>query len=104
MRQTTSYIFTLFLLLALSSTGVFAQTGNRQEAARKIESLREEIKLLETELLAPSRADQEKFAEFLAQPDTGLVRLLPREKWDYKLSIRGGGAYYYFATVIQFSE
>lgn len=97
MTHATSCIFTPFLLLALSSGGTFAQTGSRQEAARKIESLREEIKFLEAELLAPPRADQEKFAEFLAQPDTGLIRLLPREKWDGKLSIRGGGAYYYFA-------
>jgi hypothetical protein len=97
MKHTTGYIFTLFLLLAVLPGNAPAQTAGRRETARKIESLREEIKLLEAELLAPPRADREKFAEFLAQPDTGLIRLLPREKWDYKLSIRGGGAYYYFA-------
>ncbi|HEX9919366.1 MAG TPA: hypothetical protein VGA87_09375 [Pyrinomonadaceae bacterium] len=97
MRQATACIFTLFLLLALSPEDAPAQAGGRRETARKIESLREEIKSLEAELLAPARADREKFAEFLAQPDTGLIRLLPREKWDYKLSIRGGGAFYHFA-------
>jgi hypothetical protein len=90
------YIFTLFLLLALSPGDTPAQTGNRLQTARKIESLREEIKFLEAELLAPARADREKFADFLAQRDTGLIRLLPGEKWDDKLSIRGGGAYYHF--------
>lgn len=98
MRHVTGYVFTLFLLLVFSPGDALAQTGSsRRETARKIESLREEIKLLEAELLAPTRADREKFAEFLAQRDTGLIRLLPREKWDYKLSIRGGGAYYHFA-------
>lgn len=98
MRHADGYVFTLFLLLVLSAGDALAQKGgSRRETARKIESLREEIKLLEAELLAPARADREKFAEFLAQPDTGLIRLLPREKWDYKLSIRGGGAYYHFA-------
>ena len=97
MRHATSYILTLFLFLTLSPVNASAQTESRREAARKIESLREEIKSLEAELLAPPPADRERFAEFLAQPETGLVRLLPREKWDYKLSIRGGGAYYYFA-------
>lgn len=97
MRHAAGYVFTLFLLLALSPNDALAQTKSRGETARKIESLREEIKLLEAELLAPARADREKFAEFLAERDTGLIRLLPREKWDYKLSIRGGGAYYYFA-------
>lgn len=95
MRYLTICIFTL-LLPAFSPDGAFAQTRTRKERAQKIESLREEIKTLEAELLAPSRADQSRFAEFLAQPDTGLIRLLPREKWDYKLSLRGGGAYYYF--------
>ncbi|HEX8635674.1 MAG TPA: hypothetical protein VF703_16115 [Pyrinomonadaceae bacterium] len=98
MRHATGYVYSLFLLLALLSHGdTLAQTVSRHETARKIESLRKEMKLLETELLAPPRADREQFAEFLAQPDTGLIRLLPREKWDDKLSIRGGGAYYHFA-------
>jgi hypothetical protein len=96
MIRAASYILTLFLLPALSPGDAPAQTASRREAARKIESLREEIKLLEAELLSPAREDRERFAEFLAQRDTGLIRLLPREKWEHKLSIRGGGAYYHF--------
>jgi hypothetical protein len=38
-------------------------------------------------------------ADFLAQPGTGLVRLLPREEWERKLSTRGGGAFYSFARL-----
>ena len=48
-------------------------------------------------LLSPSKEDYAKYADFLKQPDTGLIRLLPRETYDGKLKIRGGGAYYSFA-------
>lgn len=56
MRHVNGYVFTLFLLLVLSAGDTLAQQGSsRRETARKIESLREEIKLLEAELLAPAR-------------------------------------------------
>lgn len=73
-----------------------AQNTDRARAAAEIESLRAQITAREAVLLAPSDEDRKAHAEFLARPDTGLVRLLPREKWDNKLSIRGGGAYYSF--------
>src|ERR1044072_386582 len=82
------------LLLAPS---VLAQADARAQAAAEIESLRAQIKAKETLLLSPSKEDRKEHALFLAQPDTGLVRLLPREKWDGKLSMRGGGAYYSFS-------
>ena len=53
-------------------------------------------------ILAPSAEDRAAYAEFLQQPDTGLIRLLPREKYDAGadkdtgLALRGGGAYYSF--------
>jgi len=53
----------------------------------------------EKEFLAPASDDQEAFAQFLRQPDTGLIRLLAREKYDGKLLIRGGGAYYSFVRL-----
>lgn len=82
--------------LQLMCADARAQMNERAQAAAEIESLREQIKAREATLLAPAREDYEAHAEFLAQPDTGLVRLLPREKWDGKLSTRGGGAYYSF--------
>jgi hypothetical protein len=54
----------------------------------------------ERELLAPPQGAVAQHAAFLAQPDTGLVRLLPREKFDGKLAVRGGGAYYSFAHLV----
>ena len=85
-----------FVCVQLWCAGALAQTVDRAKAAEEIESLREQIKAREAALLAPSDEDRKAHAEFLAQADTGLVRLLPREKWDSKLSTRGGGAYYSF--------
>ncbi len=74
----------------------FGQTPDRAQAAAEIESLREQIKAREAILLSTSREDGEAYAEFLAEPGTGLIRLLPRDRWEGKLSTRGGGAYYSF--------
>lgn len=52
-------------------------------------------------LLKPSPQDEASFASFLSQPNTGLVRLLPREKYDQtvQMPLRGGGAYYSFGKL-----
>jgi hypothetical protein len=89
----------LFSLTLLFAPQVCAQVDARAQAAADIESLRAQIKAKEAALLAPSKEDRRTYAEFLSQPDTGLVRLLPREKWDGKLSTRGGGAYYSFTRL-----
>ena len=85
----------LLLTCLLVPAGV-AQAQDRARAAAEIESLREQIKAREAVLLATSDEDRKANAAFLARPDTGLVRLLPREKWEDKLSMRGGGSYYSF--------
>ena len=86
----------LFSLTLLLAPCVLAQADARAQAAAEIEALRAQITSKEAVLLAPSKEDLKAHALFLAQPRTGLVRLLPREKWDGKLSMRGGGAYYSF--------
>lgn len=78
-----------------------AQTENRAQLGREIESLRAQIREREAQFILPAREDSERFAAFLAQPDTGLVRLLPRERYDGVLTLRGGGAYYSFARLTQ---
>ena len=88
-----------FVCLAVLSPDVRAQADERARAAAEIESLREQIRSKEAVLLAPPKEDREAYAEFLARPGTGLIRLLPREKWDHKLSLRGGGAYYSFTRL-----
>ncbi len=89
----------LLLLFILTNLNVFAQT--RADVLKEIESLRTQIKAKEKLLLEPAAEDRTAVAEFLKQPDTGLIRLLPREKYDNsgKTMIRGGGAYYSFANL-----
>ncbi|MFL6212690.1 MAG: hypothetical protein ACJ74J_02230 [Blastocatellia bacterium] len=89
-------VFTITLLFA---TGASAQSTDRAKLAKEIESLRAELQLKEQRFLAPFEEDHAAFAEFLRQPGTGLCRLLPREKFDGKLMMRGGGSYYSFTRL-----
>ncbi|HKG22144.1 MAG TPA: hypothetical protein VKC34_09610 [Blastocatellia bacterium] len=90
----------LFLSIAFAcSSSVLAQTKGRGEIEQKIATLRAKIEVLEKEFLEPSPEDRAAFAEFLKQPDTGLTRVLPREKYQQKMTIAGGGSYYSFRRV-----
>lgn len=77
------------------SSQTFAQ--DRAELKRKIEALRAELKTQEKEYLEPSKEDKAAYATFLSQPDTGLIRLMPKEDFQDEIAIRGGGAYYSFS-------
>lgn len=55
----------------------------------------------EKTLLAPSADDFARYKAFLKSTNTGLIRLLPREKYEGKLRINGSGAYYSFARRVQ---
>lgn len=83
-------------LLCTSSVSALGQVSNRAEVFKQIEVLKGQMAELEKSLLAVSVEDEANYAEFLKQPDTGLIRLLPREKYDGRLDVRGGGAYYSF--------
>jgi hypothetical protein len=95
------------IVLLLSALSVFAQTQSRENILKEIEAKRAELATLEKLFLSPSDEDRAAHAEFLNQPDTGLIRLLPREKFDtatYKenkkaITIRGGGSYYSFVRL-----
>jgi len=106
--MTKIFVATGFVLtLSLSAFSIFAQTQSREDILKNIEAKRAELAALEQRFLSPSEEDQARYAEFLNQPETGLIRLLPREKYDtatYKenkksITIRGGGAYYSFARL-----
>lgn len=65
-----------------------------------------ELRVITKGLLASGESDRLAFAGFLKQPNTGLIRLLPREIYDAEtyhtkspVTIRGGGAYYSFARL-----
>jgi hypothetical protein len=62
-----------------------------------------EPRIVRKGLLAPSAVDVGRQKFLLSQPKTGLMRLLPREGFDYavyrvkkQVFVRGGGAYYSF--------
>lgn len=90
-----------FLVSSLIGLG---QTQSRSEVLKELETKRAELVALEKSFLEPAEEDRSLYSEFLRQPDTGLIRLLPRDKYDseaYKnnnktITMRGGGAYYSF--------
>ena len=98
-------IFAASLLIVIFSIVALAQTESRADVLKALQTKRAELAKLEALFLAPSDEDRAAYAEFLTQPDTGLIRLLPREKFDSTpeklspLTIRGGGAYYSFARL-----
>ena len=89
-------VTTFILTLVLACLSVAAQTQSRDDIIKEIEAKRAEIAALEPQLLAVSDADKEEFAAFLTQPQTGIIRLLPREKYTKLLTLNGGGGYYSF--------
>ncbi|HEU0253634.1 MAG TPA: hypothetical protein VFR12_11430 [Pyrinomonadaceae bacterium] len=102
------YIATWALLtLMFSALSICAQTQSREDLIREISAKRAELSRLEEAFLSPTADDRASYADFLGQPNTGLIRLLPREKYDAdvkkensnKLTLRGGGAYYSFVRL-----
>jgi len=65
--------------------------------------IKREPRVIKKGLLAPTVQDRQEHKRFLALPDTGLLRVLPREVYDWRtyrtpaqIDLRGGGAYYSF--------
>jgi hypothetical protein len=92
--------------LLLASLTVFGQTQSREDLLKQIEAKRAELNALEKDFLSPSEEDRNSYAAFLRTPDTGLIRILPRETYDdnatkdrKRIVTRGGGAYYSFARL-----
>jgi hypothetical protein len=91
------------LLIGIGSLIACGQQPSRADVLKEIEAKRAELAKLEKEFLAPAAEDRSDYAEFLAQPNTGLIRLLPRETFDSYankksgMTTRGGGAYYSFS-------
>ncbi len=103
MRTFTAAVF--IIVMSAMSLCALAQSESREDLVKQIETKRAELAILEKRIL---EEDQTTYAAFLQQPNTGLIRLLPREKYDdqaYKgstkssVTIRGGGAYYSFTAL-----
>src|SRR5258705_12551608 len=98
------FVLLLIALLSLLTTSISsAQTKSRQEILAEISTKRTELSNLEKQFLSPTEQDRSDFAELLSQPNTGLIRLLPREVFGQAnnkgLTVSGGGAYYYFTQL-----
>jgi hypothetical protein len=106
MRSTITLISAALLTISFSSL-ICAQSKSREQLIEEIAAKRTELSTLEQQFLAVSETDRTAFADLLSQPNTGLIRLLPREVFDsetYKknkktLTMRGGGAYYSFVRL-----
>ena len=95
----------VLITLLLAAVSSFSQTQSRDDALKQIEAKRAELEALEKRFLSASEDDEAKYADFLRQPDTGLIRLLPGEKFGFYrerkgLSVSGGGSYYSFVRQI----
>ena len=84
-------------LACLLAVGAFADDRGKTE--KKIASLMEKLRSQEAKLLSVSDEDKATNERFLSQPDTGITRLMPREKYDGFLPTRGGGAYFSFVRL-----
>ena len=106
MKSTLALLSAIGITLLLGHS-TYSQTPSSGEIKKQIELKRAELEALEQQFLAPSEADREAYASLLSQPDSGLMRLLPREIFDgdsfnkkpKTLTMRGGGAYYSFARL-----
>lgn len=88
MRVVSSFFALLFLVAATS-----AQELSRVQKLQKIDELNGQIRMLEKDVAAPAARDFRQ-----AQKEgVDVFRIMPREKYDGKLTMRGGGAYYSFA-------
>ncbi len=88
------HVVKIIVFIGLCSSLVFAQEITREQKLQKLNELTAQVSVLEQDILSPDtndiiRARKENFEVF---------RIMPREKYDRKLSIQGGGSYYSFTT------
>lgn len=88
------FITSISLFIVICSSIIFSQELSREQKLQKIDELNNQIKILEADILLPDdkdirQAEKEGFEVF---------RLMPRERYDHKLNVQGGGAFYSFTT------
>ena len=95
MSLTRSTLILLAPVALLIPAIAHAQSADRAQLRKQIDSLRNDLKEKEALFLAPSDADRAAYSDFLTRRDTGICRLVAKPDYDDKL-IRGGGAFYSF--------
>ncbi|MGC2237504.1 MAG: hypothetical protein WA584_15175 [Pyrinomonadaceae bacterium] len=84
----------IFVFVLLFGSIAFGQELTREQKLQKIDELNNQIKLLEESFIQPDEKDLKQ-----AQKENfSVFRILPREKYDHKFTIQGGGSYYSFTT------
>ncbi|CAN5459047.1 hypothetical protein BH10ACI1_BH10ACI1_33950 [soil metagenome] len=83
-----------FVVILVCSSFIFSQDTIRAQGLEEIDSLNKQINALENEFLFPDFKDLEKAQE----NELSVFRILPREKYDGRLRVQGGGAFYSFST------
>lgn len=88
------YVFKVFVLVLFTVLISNAQDLSREQKLQKIEELNKQIKTLENSVILPDAKDLKKAQEL----GLDAFRLMPREEYDHKLTVQGGGSYYSFTT------
>lgn len=84
----------ILVFVLLCSSLAFSQELTREQKLQKIDELNNQIKSLEADVLLPAAEDLKQ-----AEKDGFEVfRIMPRERYDHKLTVQGGGSYYSFTT------
>ena len=86
------FAFKIFVFVLLIVSIGNAQDLSREQKLQKILDLNNQIRVLEKDFLLPDAKDVENGRK----EDFNVVRIQPREKYDRKLLIQGGGSYYSF--------
>jgi len=73
--------------------------GNRAALLNLMTLLRNQLNAATDQFLSPSPDDTSQYANFLRQPNTGMIVLTPRGKYDDVIPTRGGGSYYSFVRL-----
>lgn len=91
LRHFPKFIFVSAALFTVS----FAQDSSHERTIREYSTLHSRLRDMEKTILGPTDA------EVRAAAEQGLkaIRLMPREKYEHSLTIRGGGAYYSFTRL-----
>jgi hypothetical protein len=97
LRQRVLYVTLISTLALLFHIDAFAQSVDRGQTIKEIAGLKKRFSEKEKLFLSPSAEDQAAFAEFLKQPDTGLIRLFPAGLYQDTLLTQAGGSLYSFA-------
>lgn len=78
MKKICAAIIFVVFLSGLHINGQLPRRGNQQFIInQQVRNLYRKPSKKEAELLAPRIEDQQKYAEFLQKPDTGLIKLMP---------------------------